>query len=196
MTTSPLNATPDPVRPGVLVVHGSPAALTTVPLRLARAIGEPSDLFAVHALHPSEQDVPSHLAYQEERSELGTAPPPLGPTVEVVELARPYQQNVVWIDRFHLLVMGAQLDRMDRLLGLYVTSEGQIRIFCHHPSVAFPVHERLRMLLGELADRQPPDDLLAMTRFTVWYDPRARDVVRLWVPSMYAAAVGPALQSG
>jgi hypothetical protein len=150
---------------------------------------------ALHALHQDEQDIPAHMAYEDERRELGTLPPPLGPTVEIIELARPHQRNVVWIDRNHLMVTGAKVDIAHRMMGLYVSSKGQIRIMIHHPSVSHQIHEALRNMLANLGDRQLPDDVLQLTRFAVWYDPKLPDAVRVWTPPMYAQMISSAITS-
>ena len=118
------------------------AASAAVIQGLVEAIAQPTDVLTSWALHPYEQDGTREVAYANERRELGDAA-----TVYVEELTRPRQQNVVWVDRYHLIASGCTPRSTHRLCGLYVAGDGgQCVCMIHDPSVSHMMHEHARAI--------------------------------------------------
>jgi hypothetical protein len=179
----------DPHRPGHwLLGSTNAAALAAIPDALVQVLGLQDDALAAWSLHPDEQTGAREASYQEELRELG-----YGPVAEVLELARPWQQNVVWVDRYHLLVSGARPATATRLLGLYVGSAGRIVLAVHHPSVSALIQQGLRQLATAERERWDEDDLVSLTRFLLRAAPDRPQQVELRAPGSTARAVEAAL---
>jgi hypothetical protein len=118
----------------LLVRSESPAVLAGIPDALVQTLPTAGDVATIWALHPSEQTGIRDVAYQHEREELGH-----GAAVDIVEMARPRERNVVWVDRYHLLARTNNLASVARVLGLYVGSGGQLVAYVHHASVSAAV---------------------------------------------------------
>mgnify|MGYP001450466077 CR=1 FL=1 len=117
-----LNVETDPFHAGRWTLRSAnPSVLAAIPDALVQVLDLGGEALAAWALHPDEQQGIRDAAYHDELREIGH-----GPIVEVRELVRPWQPNVVWVDRYHLLVVAAQPTLGSRLLGLYVGSKGRI----------------------------------------------------------------------
>ncbi|MCW2925683.1 MAG: hypothetical protein JWM98_3087, partial [Thermoleophilia bacterium] len=93
----------DPYRPGRWTLRSdNPSVLAAVPDALVQVLDLGAEAMSGWALHPDEQAGGASAAYGDELREIGH-----GPLVHVVELARPWQHNVVWVDRYHLVVVAA-----------------------------------------------------------------------------------------
>lgn len=185
-----LQWTPDFHHPGVSVVTSdSPAVLAAVPQTLNRAMCQPGDAMAVWALHPHEQDSVADVAYSSERSELG-----LNAQVRVMELARPRQQNVVWIDRYHLLANSANPEVAHRLLGLYVGSPGEIAIYVHHPSVTAQLAASLEAFPNAGGRDWCNHLLISQCRWAAHYAKQSPGAVSVAIAPAFVAMFEPAMQ--
>lgn len=124
--------TSDPLIAGRWSLDSSnPTALAATCDALVQSLNVEGEALAGWGLHNDEQTGLREHAYENELQELG-------PTAlaQVVELPRPYQQNVVWVDRFQLVIRSASTATGSRLLGLYIGSKGSLVIAVHHPSVS------------------------------------------------------------
>ena len=132
----------DMLRPGHMVIHHpSPSVLAAVPDAIAQAVAPAGTTCSVWAVHHAEQAASTRDAYAHERAELG-----LGAHIEVVELVRPRQNNVIWTDRLHLLATHAPASAAARILGLYVDSAGDAVTVLHHPATSAAVVTALQSL--------------------------------------------------
>lgn len=155
-----------PFDPGRFQVRSTSAsALAAVPDALVQVLGLAGDMITMWGLHPTEQVATRDLAYENERSELG-----VGAVAEVVEVLRPRRQNVVWIDRLHLVASGAPAAAASRLLGLYVGSEGSLLLYVHHPASAYPLTERVRTVPHSGSQGWDDPAVVSQARFAVHFD--------------------------
>lgn len=166
----------------------NPSVLAAVPDAIVQVLDLGAEALAAWALHPDEQAGIRDAAYHDELGEIGH-----GPIVQVVELARPWQQNVVWVDRFHLLVMAAPPTLGSRLLGLYVGSKGRIVLSVHHTSVAALVQAEVTAMPGGNGREWERSDHIANTRFALRYDPEQTDALQVRAPQPMAMGVHDAL---
>lgn len=178
----------DTFTPGWTLSSDSPAALAAIPDALMQVLDLRGDALAAWALHPDEQDLTAETAYREERGELG-----YGPVVEVRELPRPRRHNVVWIDRYHLLVASAPAGVASRLLGLYVGSRGRLVLALHHPSVSGMVRQLFDAMPDDNAAAWDDVQLVSQSRLVLRYDPATPDAVQLRAPQPMAMPVQQAL---
>ncbi len=156
----------DPLGPGAgVLTASSPAELCDAVRRIVPVIAAPGDAMAVWALHPSEQDVAPEQAYAEDRALVG------GADVRIHELARPRQHNVIWVDRYHLLVRGADPSAAWQLMGLYVASAGECIVAIHHPSVAFAVSDLVERLPGLHRTERFADAAFQQVRCAFYWNP-------------------------
>lgn len=117
------------------VTSDHPAALAAIPDALLQVSPDAAaDMVSAWALHPTEQAGVRSEAYREEQHELGSAA-----QFEVVELPRPHQHNVVWVDRFHLCATAIPPSVTSRLLGMYVGTAGRCVTYLHHTSISAQV---------------------------------------------------------
>ncbi len=165
----------DPYQPGRWTLRSdNPSVLAAIPDALVQVLELGGEALAAWALHPDEQAGIRDAAYHDELREIG-----VGPIVEVRELVRPWQQNVVWVDRYHLLVAAASPTLGSRLLGLYVGSKGRIVLSVYHPSVAGIVHAALDGMPNENAREWDSQNHVANARFVLRYDPDQPGAVQL-----------------
>jgi hypothetical protein len=181
----------DPYRPGRwTITSNDPRVLAAVPDALVQSLQLTTDPLIAWGLHPDEQDGSRDAAYRDELQEIG-----YGPLVQVMELPRPFRPNVVWVDRYHLLVAAAPAALGTRLLGLYVGSKGQLVLGVHDPSVAATVQQAL----VTLPDLGPADwdsaALVSQMRFLLRYAPNRPDAVELRAPQVFAQRAQDALVS-
>jgi hypothetical protein len=181
----------DPWQPGHWTLRSdNPSVLAAVPDAVVQVLelGSSGDVLGAWALHPDEQAGIRDAAYHDELREIG-----IGPIVEVRELVRPWQQNVVWVDRYHLLVAGAQPQLGSRLLGLYVGSKGRIVLSVYHPSVAGIVQGELDGMPNENGRDWERDQHVANARFVLRYDPSSPGALEVRAPQSMAMGVQDAL---
>jgi len=179
----------DPFLPGRWAIRSdNPSVLAAVPDALVQVLELGSEALAAWALHPDEQAGIRDAAYHDELRELGH-----GPLVEVVELVRPWQHNVVWVDRYHLVVRAAPSTVASRLLGLYVGSKGRMVLSVHHPSVAGIVQQEVAGMPNENGRDWDRGEHVGNARFVLRYDPDQRDVVQVRCAQPMAAGVQDAL---
>lgn len=179
----------DPFHAGRWTLRCShPAALAAVPDAIVQVLQLESESLAAWALHPDEQAGIRDAAYHDELGELGQ-----GSLVDVVELVRPWQHNVVWVDRFHLVVGAAAPTIGSRLLGLYVGSPGRMVLSVHHPSVAALVQREIAAMPNNSAADWERMDHVSNARFVVRYDPDHRDALQVRAPQPMAMGVNDAL---
>lgn len=163
-----LTVQPDPVRAGRIVVSADhPAALAAVADALLASGAFDGVVMAAWGLHPTEQDELRSHAYADDRAELGA-----DAQLEVVELPRPREARVVWIDRYHLVVHAARAAVATRVLGLYVGSRGELVISLHHPSVAGFVMSAVVDIPVRGRDAWDRPELLGYASALLHYDPR------------------------
>ncbi len=181
----------DPLVPGRWTLRSSNgSALAAVPDALVQVLELGGETMAAWALHNDEQQGMREHAYEDERRELGQLA-----HVEIVELTRPWQPNVVWVDRYHLVVASGQASSASRLLGLYVGSQGDLVMSVHHPSVAAQVHGAMRTLAtgadGSGGARPTWDDptLVSMVRFLLRSHQQEPGVLQVRAPQPMAMAV-------
>lgn len=185
-----LEITPELTQPGRWhVASDTPAAVAAVPDAVVQVLGFTTDVSACWALHASEQDGARDQAYVHERQELGPAA-----TVEVLELLRPRQPNVVWVDRFHLLALGAPAAAASRLLGLYVDGEGQLVTYLYQPVSTPAVSEFISQAPHSGGSGWDDPSLVAQCRLVVRADKGRPNQVTLLTPHVLAQQVGQALQ--
>lgn len=141
-----------------------PAALAAVPDALVQYGGLAADRLSCWALHPNEQTGGRFDAYLEERQELGP-----GAVVDVAETLRPRQQNVVWVDRHHLLATAAPAQAASRLLGLYVASKGSLVVYVHDPATSAPLATFLNSIPISGGNNWSDAHLVSNCRFVVQY---------------------------
>ena len=170
----------DPAMPGAIIVRSAHAgALAATCDTLVEALGGPTDALAVWGLHPHEQDELREQAYLHERAELGHFA-----QVQVVELARPRERNVVWIDRYHLVATGAQPPVGTRILGLYAGG-GQrgtrCALYVHDASVTGMVAPHLQAIAEGVGEGWDDPALLASVRFALLYSSRDPGAVHVRV---------------
>lgn len=179
----------DPFQPGRWLIRSShPGALAAVPDAIVQVLQLEDEALAGWMLHPDEQAGIRDAAYHDELAEIGH-----GPLVEVMELARPWQQNVVWVDRYHLLVAAAPPRIATRLLGLYVGSKGQSVLAVHHPSVAALIQQEIAALPNEAGRTWERQEFVANSRFVVRSAPDLPQAVELRCPQPMAHGVQDAL---
>lgn len=180
----------DPFQPGCWTLRSAdPRVLAAVPDALVQVLDLAGDALAAWALHPDEQAGLRDAAYHEELRELGP-----GAVADVVELVRPWQQNVVWVDRYHLVVDAARPAVGSRLLGLYVGSTGRIVIAVHHPSVAAIVQQQVGRLPHDNGRDWDSAPLLGNCRFVVHSTAERPGVLDLRAPQPMAVGVQGALE--
>lgn len=179
----------DPIQPGRWTVRSpSPAALAAVPDALVQVLELEQEALAAWALHPDEQAGVRDSAYHDELRELGSAA-----LVDVVELVRPWQPNVVWVDRYHLVVGATQPTVASRLLGLYVGSKGRMVLVVHHPSVAAMVQQAVASMPNEGGREWDRADRVGNARFLVSYSPDDPGAVQVRAPQPMAMGIQDAL---
>jgi hypothetical protein len=179
----------DPIHPGRWALQSdNPSVLAAVPDALVQVLDLGGEVLGAWALHPDEQNGVRDAAYLDELRELG-----IQSVVEVRELVRPWQQNVVWVDRYHLLVAAAPPAVGSRLLGLYVGSKGRVVISLFHPSVAALVQAEYDAMPNENGRDWDRQQHVANARFAVRYDPEQPQVVQLRCAQPMAHAVQDAL---
>ena len=186
-----LSVQPDPLVPGRWTLRStSPAALAAVPDVLVRSLGLEHDTLGAWALHPDEQDGMRDAAYRDELGMLGQLA-----HARVHELPRPWQQNVVWVDRYHLLVHAADARLAGKLLGWYVGSKGELLLAVFDPSVAAMVQHSI----DQIPDTHPSQrdqlvqQLLQHSRFLAWFRPEEQGELILRTPTPMAQRVHDAL---
>jgi hypothetical protein len=179
----------DPLRVGTWTLScAHPGALAAVPDALIQVLDLGGEALAAWALHNDEQQGMRDDAYRDELRELGPAA-----LAQVVELPRPWQANVVWVDRFHLVVAAAPPAVGSRLLGLYVGSPGSIVLALHHPSVAALVQQHVASLTeGQGRDWDIPA-AVQNVRFIMRASPQAPGSLELRAPQSMALPVQDAL---
>jgi len=179
----------DPYRPGRWTLRSpNPSVLAAVPDALVQVMELGGEALAAWALHPDEQAGIRDAAYHDELREIGH-----GPLVQVVELVRPWQQNVVWVDRYHLVVAAAPPPIGSRLLGLYVGSQGRMVLSVHHPSVAAMVQAEIAAMPNDNGREWERDLHVANARFVVRYDPDHGGTLQLRAPQSMALSVQDAI---
>lgn len=179
----------DQFQPGCWTLRSdNPSALAAVPDALVQVLDLGGDALGAWALHPDEQAGVRAAAYHDELREIGH-----GPIVEVRELARPWQQNVVWVDRYHLLVASAPPTVGSRLLGLYVGSKGRIVLTVYHPSVAGTVQGELDAMPNENGRDWDRMQHVANARFVLRYDAAQASAIDLRCAQPMAHAVHDAI---
>lgn len=184
-----LHVETDPYQPGRWTLRsGHPSVLAAVPDALVQVLELGGEALAAWALHPDEQAGVRSAAYHDELREVGH-----GPQVDVVELARPWQHNVVWVDRYHLLVAGAPPQVGSRLLGLYVGSKGRMVLTVHHPSVSGMVHQEFAAMPNENAREWDRMEHVANARFVLRYHPDQPGALQLRAPQPMAMGIQDAL---
>jgi hypothetical protein len=182
---------PDLHRAECFAIHSTdPVFLSQIPDLLCRALSEPGDLLSVHALHSAEQDGTREGAYLQERQVIGPHV-----TVDVYELARPRQRNVVWIDRYHLIAPGAQPIVAGMLLGLYAGGEGTITLMVHHPTSIQAVESHLYQLPHGGATRWDDPMITSQCRYAVHCSQQQRGVVHVACTPLLVAPALQAIQS-
>lgn len=184
-----LHVESDPFHAGRWTLRSDhPSVLAAVPDALVQVLELGSDALAAWALHPDEQAGIRDAAYHDELRELGH-----GAAVEVVELVRPWQQHVVWVDRYHLVVRAAPPAAGSRLLGLYVGSKGRLVLSVHHPSVAGIVQQLVAAMPADGGAAWEAADHVGSARFVLRYSPDEPDAVQLRAPQPMAHGVQEAL---
>ncbi|MCW2927745.1 MAG: hypothetical protein JWM86_1713 [Thermoleophilia bacterium] len=184
-----LQVEPDPIQPGRWTLRSpNAAALAAIPDALVQVLELGGEAMAGWALHPDEQAGIRDAAYHDELRELG--PQSL---VQVAEQVRPWQPNVVWVDRYHLLVGAASPTLGSRLLGLYVGSKGRIVLSVHHPSVAALVQQAITAMPVDNARDWDAPAHLANARFVLRYDPSDPTAIQLRCSQPMAHGVQDAL---
>jgi hypothetical protein len=179
----------DPFQPGRWALRSdNPSVLAAIPDALVQVLELGGEALAAWALHPDEQAGLRDAAYHDELREIG-----IGPLVEVRELTRPWQQNVVWVDRYHLLVAAAPPTLGSRLLGLYVGSKGRIVLSVYHPSVAGMVQGEIDGMPNENGREWDRQQHVANARFVLRYDPDQPGVVQLRCAQPMAMGVQDAI---
>jgi len=179
----------DLYQPGRWIIRSDNlSVIAAVPDAVSQVLDLSGEALAAWALHPDEQAGMRDAAYHDELREVG-----VGPLVEVRELVRPWQPNVVWVDRYHLLVAAAPTTIGSRLLGLYAGSKGRIVIAVYHPSVAGVIQQVItEMPNGNAADWNR-DDVVAQCRFILRYDPETPNAIQLRAPQPMAMGVQDSL---
>lgn len=179
----------DPLVPGRWTLRcNNPSALAATCDALVQVLDLGGEALAGWALHNDEQAGMRDAAYIDELQELG----PMA-AAQVVELTRPWQPNVVWVDRYHLLIASAAPPMGSRLLGLYVGSPGRIVLSVHQPSMAAQVQAAIAAL-PESSGRGWDDPAhVALTRFVLRYDPEEPGAVKVRAPQPSALAVQDAI---
>jgi hypothetical protein len=172
-----------------LVRSDHPGALAAVPDAIVQTLGLGNDHLTCWALHPTEQDGYRHDAYLDERGELG-----LGAAVDVVEVLRPRQQNVVWVDRYHLIATNAPAATATRVLGLYTGGKGSVLLYVHDPSVGGTFAQYVTNVphAGHIGWNAP--HMAAQSRFGVYATDRAPMQIELVCAPAFAPQVQQALQ--
>lgn len=179
----------DPIQPGRWTLQSThPSVLAAIPDALVQVLELGGEVLGAWALHPDEQNGVRDAAYHDELHELG-----IQSVAEVRELVRPWQQNVVWVDRYHLLVMSAPPVVGSRLLGLYVGSKGRIVISLFHPSVAALVQAELDAMPNENGRDWDRHHHVSNARFVLSYDPRQPGEVQVRCAQPMAHGVQDAL---
>lgn len=179
----------DPIHPGQWTLQSSnPAVLAAVPDAIVQVLDLKNEVLAAWALHPDEQAGIRDAAYHDELAELG--PQAL---VEVRELSRPWQPNVVWVDRYHLLVGSAPASVGSRLLGLYVGSKGRIVLSVFHPSVAALIGSEYDTMPSNRAHDWDQPMHVDNARFVIRFDPENLTSLRLRCSQPMAMRVQDAL---
>jgi hypothetical protein len=166
----------------------NPSVLAAVPDALVQVLDLGGESLVAWALHPDEQQGIRDAAYHDELRELGH-----GPLYQVVELARPWQPNVVWVDRYHLVVGAAPPAVGSRLLGLYVGSKGRMVLSVHHPSVTSLVQVEVSTMPNDTGRAWDRTEHVSNARFVLRYDPEAPDTLQLRAPQPMAHGVQEAL---
>jgi hypothetical protein len=187
---------------GALVVRSAtPAVLAAVPDALAQSLGWENDVVSAWALHPSEQDtMVRDNTYQNERAELG-----VNAAVDVVELVRPRQQNVIWVDRFHLVAQFRPPSLLTRLLGLYAGGEGELIAWVHDYTVGSVFAQTVRQIPQDRSNRvagvMPEHGAgwdshtnVEQSRCGIRYDGRQPDMVRVTLATPFRQQGVQALQ--
>jgi hypothetical protein len=184
-----LLAETDPTQPGRWTLRSDhPSVLAAVPDALVQVLDLGGEVLGAWALHPDEQAGVRNAAYHDELRELGVQS-----VVEVRELVRPWQQNVVWVDRYHLLVGAAPTTVGSRLLGLYVGSKGRIVLSVFHPSVAAIVQGEYDSMPHETGHDWDRIEHVANARFVLRYDPSQPGALQLRCAQPMAHGIQDAL---
>lgn len=166
----------------------NPSVLAAIPDALVQVLELDGEALGAWALHPDEQAGLRDAAYRDELGEIG-----VGPLVEVRELVRPWQPNVVWVDRYHLLVAAAQPTLGSRLLGLYVGSKGRIVLSVYHPSVSGIVHGEFDGMPNENGREWDRQQHVDNARFVLRYDAAQAGAVQLRCAQPMAMGVQEAI---
>ena len=166
----------------------NPSVLAAIPDALVQVLELSGEALCAWALHPDEQQGIRDAAYHDELREIG-----IGPLIEVRELVRPWQPNVVWVDRYHLLVASAQPTLGSRLLGLYVGSKGRIVLSVYHPSVAGLISGELDGMPNENGREWDRPQHVDNARFVLRYDPDQHNAVQLRCAQSMAHGVQDAI---
>lgn len=175
---------------GLVVRSEHPAALAAVPDALVQVLGLEQDVGSCWALHPSEQDGLRTAAYGEDRAELG-----MGAHVDVLELTRPRQRNVVWIDRYHLVGSFQPVAVASRLLGLYAGGPGSLLLYVHHPTVTATFQHVVGQAPYDGGATWDAATIVEQSRFAVRYDGRFPQQLRLTCNSTLRSHVAQALHA-
>jgi hypothetical protein len=166
----------------------NPSVLAAIPDALVQVLELGGEALAAWALHPDEQQGIRDAAYHDELREIG-----IGPLIEVRELVRPWQPNVVWVDRYHLLVAAAPPSLGSRLLGLYVGSKGRIVMSVYHPSVSGMITGELDGMPNENGREWDRSLHVDNARFVLRYDPDQPGAVQLRCAQPMAMGVQDAI---
>lgn len=171
-----LHVQPDPrsFSGGWVVSSDHPAAVAAVPDSIVQLLNLSSDAASIWSLHPSEQTGSRLDAYPHERQELG----PMS-AFEVVELLRPRQPNVVWVDRYHLVAHAPSATVVSRLLGLYAGSQGRVVAYVHHPSVAGVFRDAVARCPHDDGRDWDVNGIVEQSRFAIQYESQFPAQVRL-----------------
>jgi hypothetical protein len=172
---------------GWSITSESPAALAAIPDSIVQLQGLAADSMTVWATHPSEQDGLRSSAYTTEISELGPEC-----RVDVVELVRPRQERVVWIDRYQLVAGGSRAERASRIAGLYAGSAGTCAIWVHHPSVSAGIESHAAGVARTVGDGWADEQITLQCRFVALVS-GSRSTVEVRCPPASAPAVLQAL---
>lgn len=178
---------------GWTIVSEHPGALAAIPDAIVQHLGFPYDVVTLWARHPSEQDGSRDAAYLQEQQEIGPAS-----SIEVVELTRPHQRNVVWTDRYHLIAAGARATAASRIAGMYAgerhTNFGSHLVtWIHDPSVTTLVADQAYRMPAANGGGWDFDQVVLSCRFALNFDARYPTAVTLRCPPLLAPQIAAAL---
>lgn len=181
----------DPIRASrALVSSPDPVLLASIPDVLAATICEPGDVLGCWALHPSEQVATDGPLYVEEQRALGA-----NAHARIIERARPWRRNVVWVDRYNLIASPAPVTSGGPLMGLYAGSQGSVVMYAHPAAGAHAIAQHLEALAAGTIPIESWQDGPA-TMFVRWglmYSSLLPYQVAMTHPAIVAPAVSQSL---